>query len=100
MNLTPRKHGLEGSLVHPEIISRGGLNVLVPGQFLDEHDVGAVVQQAGAKRVPQHVRSQALGNARKPPEPFESLGHVSPAEPPRYPASSDEQRRTGISPEC
>jgi hypothetical protein len=64
MDLAAPKDTFERFLVHPKVVTGRGLDVLVPGKLLDEHDVGPVVQQTGAERVPELVGVSASWRCR------------------------------------
>jgi len=66
------------------------------GQFLDEHDVGAVVQKAGAKSVAQQVGCEFLADAATQPQSPERLGHVISAETTRLLTGGGEQGRARV----
>jgi hypothetical protein len=69
------------------------LDVAVAGEFLDEHDVRAVMEQAGAEGVTQQMRRQLFGDTASVAQPPEQFGHVIAAQAPRLAAGGDEQRR-------
>jgi hypothetical protein len=71
VNLASLQYGLEGCFVDSEIVPGRSLNILMPGQLLDEHNVGAVVEQAGTECVAEHMRGQALFDAGQPTKAFE-----------------------------
>jgi hypothetical protein len=100
VDLAAPKDTFERFLVHPKVVAGRGLDVLVPGKLLDEHDVGPLVQQTGAKRVPEQVWRQFLGDAASFPEPSEYLGHVIAAQAPGLGAGGGKQGRACIVAAC
>ena len=52
-------------------VNLGGADAGVAEQFLDDPQVGAVLQQMGGKAVPQHVRRDVPVNAGQPHAPFD-----------------------------
>jgi hypothetical protein len=72
------------------------LNILVPCQLLDKRDVGTVMQKRSAKRVPQQMRGQFLGDAGFAAKPPKQLGHVVSRQPPRLLARGNEERRMSV----
>ena len=87
---------LKRRLIHAEVVSGRGLDIAMSGQFFDEHDVSAVVQQAGAERMPEQVRGELFGNTAFLTQPPEQFGHVIPAEPAWLIAGRRKQRRKGV----
>ena len=76
MNSAAFQHPSQRFLVHAQIVTGGGLDILVTSQFLDEHDVSSTVQKGRAERMTQEVRRQLLGDACPNAKPPEQLGHV------------------------
>src|SRR6185295_2953764 len=76
MNLAALQCILKRLLIHTEIVAGGGLDIAMSGEFLDEHDVGSVVKQAGTERMAQKMRGQLLGDATPQAKPPEQLRHV------------------------
>ena len=81
MDLTALQHIPERCPINPQVIPRGGLDVPMSSQLLDEHDVGSMMEQAGTKRMAQEVWRQLLLDTAALPQPPEQLGHVIPAQP-------------------
>ena len=83
-------------LIHPQVVTRRRLNILVPCQLLDKGDVGTVMQKRSAKRVPQQMGGEFLGDAGFAAEPPKQLGHVVARQPPRLLTRGNEERRMGV----